>query len=261
MRISSGVFLLAVSLALIGGPIAVGAPADRLWLTFDSGSLSAGRTPGSVTNLGSANVTARVVTLDGGEATRTRGHGPGEALRYPSFSGSSQPPRAVLRITNDGTQDQLNPGTSLFSFGADVRLRAESEGTRTDNGNNVVQRGLHEDSAQYKLDLDGRRPGCRVKGASGAVSVRSAVPVNSQDWYRVVCTRDESGVTMSVVQFLGGGGRRTSTMSGSGPTGAVVMASSRTPMSVAGKLQADGRLVPSTDQFNGVIDRVFLRIG
>src|SRR5680860_255180 len=85
--------------------------------------------------------------------------------------------------------------------------------------------------------------------------------VNPRDWYRVACTRDESAVTMRVVQFLEGGGRRTSTKSASGPTGVVVMSSPRTPMSVAGKLQTDGRLVPSTDQFNGVIDRVFLRIG
>ncbi|HZJ05402.1 MAG TPA: hypothetical protein VFD59_08025 [Nocardioidaceae bacterium] len=261
MRISLGVFLLAVSLALFGGPIAVGAPADDVWMTFDSGSLATGRSPGSVTNLGSADVTARVVTLDGGEATRVTGHGPGEALRFPAFSGSSNPPRAVLRITNDGSPDQLNPGTARFSFGADLRLRKESEGTRADNGNNVLQRGLYEDAAQYKLDVDGRRPGCRVKGASGTVSVRSAARVNPRDWYRVACTRDESAVTMRVVQFLEGGGRRTSTKSASGPTGVVVMSSPRTPMSVAGKLQTDGRLVPSTDQFNGVIDRVFLRIG
>lgn len=260
MRTSFRVVLVAAGLAALGVPGAAAGPADQVWFTFDNGSREVGQAQRSAKNLGAADLTARVVTRDGGRAERANGHGRGFAVRFPSYSASSREPRAVLRVTNDGKQDQLSPGTSSFAFGVDAKLRAKSQGTRTDNGNNVVQRGLYEDAGQYKLDLDGRRPGCRVKGALGAVAVRSSVRVNSRDWYRMVCVRDGSALTLRVVHFLGGGSRSTSTTTSYGVTGNVATANPAVPMSVGGKLDAGGQPMPSTDQFNGVVDRVFLRV-
>ena len=241
---------------LLGGPAAGAFSSDQVWFPFDSGPLAVGETQVSAKNRGTADVTTSVVTTNGGRAVRAAGRDGGFAVRFPEESTNG--PRAVLRVTNDG-EDQLNPNTSRFRFGAEVRLDAISVGT-DDNGDNVLQRGLFGDQAQYKLQVDNRRPECRVKGAGGAVPVVSDVEMNARDWYRLVCTRDSSTLTLRVVRFRPDGSRHSSTKTASGRTGAVVAPSADTPMSVGGKLGADRMPAASTDQFNGVIDEAFLRI-
>lgn len=200
-----------------------------------------------------------MVTVDGGNAVRVKGRKRGYAVRFPAASTSSQPPRAVLRVSNDGDSDQLSPHAAGFTIGADVKLRAVSDGNATDNGDNVVQRGLYDDAAQYKLQLDGRTPACRVKGDAGELFVQSPVRVNATDWYRITCTRESTSLTLRVIWFRDGREPATTTTTGTGLTGQVQMART-VPLAVGGKLDAAGHLVSSTDQFNGVIDRVFLNV-
>ena len=258
MRKVSGVVLVLAGFALLGGPAADAASRDQVWLPFDSGAADVGHIQSGAKNRGTAGVTSRVVTQDGGNAVRARGRS-GYAVRFPKASSAANPPRAVLRVTNDA-QDQLSPGRSWFKFGAEVRLFADSDGTQTDNGDNVLQRGLYDDQAQYKLQVDKRRPECRVKGARGAVLVRSTVRMKARDWYRLVCTRDDSAVTLRVVHFLRDGSRSSTTKTNVGRTGSVAAETASVPMSVGGKLSAAGLPMASTDQLNGVVDEVFLRI-
>jgi hypothetical protein len=69
-------------------------------------------------------------------------------------------------VENEGATDVLEARLGDFRFGAAFRLDAVSQGSRADNGDNLVQRGLSGDPAQYKLQLDGRVPACRVQGAA-----------------------------------------------------------------------------------------------
>jgi hypothetical protein len=184
----------------------------------------------------------------------------GSALRLPAYSDSTAPPRAVLRVSNATGSDRLSPGTANFAFGATARLDAASQGTSFDNGNNLVQRGLFDDVAQYKLDLDGRYPGCTVKGDLGTVSVRIREAVSPDDWYSLMCTRTDSTLTLSVEHHHSDDATTRQVTSATGRIGAVTMISPAIPMSVGGKLNAAGTITSSTDQFNGLVDDVFLRI-
>jgi hypothetical protein len=209
---------------------------------------------------GTATVTTRVVTRDGGQAFAAEGRS-GTALRLPAYVASTTEPRAVLRITDDTGADSLSPGTRDFAFGATARLDAESQGAiTTDNGNNLVQRGLASDVAQYKLDLDARFPQCTVKGSLGKVGVRIREAVSPDDWYTLMCTRVDSTVTLTVDRHHADGTTTRRVKSLTGLIGTVTMASPTIPMSVGGKLGATGTIVSSSDQFNGVVDDVYLRI-
>lgn len=213
----------------------------------------------TVASSGTATLTTQVVTRDGGQAIAAEGRS-GSALRLPPYVASTAEPRAVLRITNATSSDDLSPGTANFAFGATARLDADSQGTATDNGNNLLQRGLAADPAQYKLDLDGRYPQCTIKGSLGKVVVRIREAVSPDDWYSLVCTRTDSTVTLTLGHHYADGTTTQRVKSVTGPIGAVTMASPAIPMSVGGKLNAKGAIVAATDQFNGVVDEVFLRL-
>ncbi len=248
-----------VILMMLGIPSASGATAKQVRLDFDSGLLTIGDALRTVADSDSADVTASVVTLDGGRALLAPGRNGGFAADLPRYDSTSRPPRAVLSVINDGPSDDLSPGGSQFVFGADMVLDAESQGTAADNGNNLVQRGLYSDRAQYKLQVDGRRPSCRVKGDAGSLSVSSPVQVNSQDWYRLTCTRDGSTLTIRVVRFRSDGSQSIWTESRRGSTGFLTMPRSK-PMSVGGKLVDQTHMARYTDQFNGLVDRVFFGV-
>jgi hypothetical protein len=205
---------------------------------------------------GAAALTVRTVTHNGGTVATTEGRD-GGAVRFPAFR-SSSPPLAALAVTDRDGADDLAPGAARFRFGADFALDPTSQGSKVDNGNNLLQRGLWGHPMQYKLELDGKRPLCRVKGASGAVSVRSSVTVAADSWYRAVCERNGSTVTLTVTE-LGSG--TSSTSSASGATGQMRPSSASVPLSVGAKLDAGGRLVTgASDQFNGKVDNAFVDV-
>jgi hypothetical protein len=206
-------------------------------------------------NSGNSPLTVRTVTRNGGQVASTSGPD-GGAVRLPAYQASNAPV-AVLAVTDPDGTDDLAPGTARFTFGADFALDAKSQGSRTDNGNNLVQRGLYDHRMQFKLQVDGNRPLCRVKGSGGAVSVKSSRTITPGVWHRAVCKRSGSQVTLTVTR-LSDGVKWTSSRVGA--TGSLQPSSRSVPVSVGGKLDAKGSLARSADQFNGKVDNAFVNV-
>lgn len=241
--------VVSLAAAVIAAPAASAAgPGRELNLKFENSSLRS--------NAGNAGLAVDVVTHNGGEISETS-RNQGTAVRLPAYR-ASNPPFAAFRVRDYQGADDLSPENAKFRFGADFTLDSRSQGSSVDNGNNLVQRGLYNAPLQYKIELDNQRPACRVKGAGGAVTVRSSHRVQPDHWYRATCTRDGSKVTLQVLR-LGDGTRWTSTASGR--TGYMKAPSGSLPLSVGSKLNRHGQIARnSADQFNGRVDNVFLNI-
>jgi len=213
--------------------------------------------PGALTlrNAGPEPFTVRVATLAGGTLRSVRDPDGGRALRFPTYR-ERDPRGAVMTATSSSVTDPLAPGTSVVSFGADFTLNARSEGGGPDDGNNLIQRGLSDDPAQYKIQIEGRRVSCRVAGDAGEVLVEAKRPIVPKTWYHVSCTREGNQVKLQ----LGAFGASLEPTLKVGATGAVYV-SAETPLVIGGKATAAGMPVSSdSDQFNGVVDNVFLEI-
>jgi hypothetical protein len=154
----------------------------------------------------------------------------------------------------------------VFTLGVDAKLDPASSGTSYDNGNNLVQRGLFNAAAQYKLQLDGRRFSCRVKGDEGAVEVQSPLRISPKKWYRASCKRQRlyagDRLVLKVAPIARDGSARqvTKTLSAVTSVGNLDFPVG-TPMSVGGKLNADSTISNESDQFNGVLDSAYLKVG
>jgi Laminin G domain len=223
---------------------------DTLHLRFSPGHLLA--------NSGSAPLRVRRATWGGGRIRQARApHGP--AVRLPAFR-STDPGFATIRVDNLGAPDRMRPDDGDFAFGASFSLDRISDGSAADNGDNLIQRGLFESPSQYKIQLDKRRVSCLVRGLDGGVVVEGARPVRPERWYRVKCVRRGEGIVLKIAAIDKDGRGRRSITRQRGPIGAVTMPLD-TPLSIGGKLAGDGTLRPtSTDQFNGAVARVFLRV-
>jgi hypothetical protein len=225
-------------------------------LDFEDRAAPVGDIVPSVQNTGTGRLYAEVVTHAGGRVLRAEGSNSGYALRFPGLEGGLDPPAAMLLLRSRDAEDFLSPGSGDFAFGADVLLDEESEDAPTDNGNNVVQRGLYEDTAQYKLQVDHGSLSCRIAGTDGAAVV-TAPAVEPGEWYRVSCERSNGDVVLSwerLADSEDGSTVRRST------TGDVTFAPG-TPFVVGGKLDGRGQVtVEATDQFNGVIDNVWFTL-
>jgi len=241
-----------------GPTAAVGSPARRLpvlRLDFDGGPEAAGDPLHRLNSSGRAPVRAVVVRRGAGAATRVPGRRGAWAARLPAYRAHPDPPRASIRLDAAGPTDRFSPGASDFRFGADFRLDAVSHGSRLDNGDNLVQRGLFGQPAQYKVQVDGRVPLCRIKGRDGAATARTR-SVRSQQWYRVRCLRRGPAVTIRVWRLTPRGPVGFDSATARSGTGPVVFAR-RLPLSVGGKLDDSGEVaLGSSDQFNGVVDEV-----
>jgi hypothetical protein len=233
------------------------APPRSVWLTFVD--VKPGDVVTSLTNAGDLPVTVDVVSLGGGELRGERGPRRG-AVRLPEWD-SSDPAHAVLRMRGTGPDDVLSPDERDFAFGADFNLDATSSGTPADNGDNLIQRGLFEGPGQYKIQVDHGKLSCRVSGLDGEVLTRIEQKIEPGTWYRARCTRRGDTVTLMMAELLPDfelGEWRLASDTGS--IGEVVMPR-HTPMSVGGKLATDGTIFPgSTDQLNGVVDRIMYRL-
>lgn len=216
-------------------------------------------------NSGSAVLHISVVTDDGGALVDGRPRidpATDRAVRYPRHSDSNAP-HAIIQIVDRRGDDNLDPGLQPFRFGADFNLDKVSEdagpGGR-DNGDNLIQRGLFDQQSQYKIQLDHRIATCRVKGSLGAVSVSSSVQPAPGVWYRVRCIRQDDQLTIVVTRWQNG--LPTSLrQSASGPIGVVSPARRTIPVSIGGKLARRGVIDAASDQFNGRIDNVVIRVG
>lgn len=234
---------------LVTGSAARAAAGPVIELRFDwptSGAVTTGRTP-AVGGSAAENVTVGVVSAGGGglQSVRSRS-GHGYALGF-SATGN-----AILSLTPKTAQ--LTPGTASFRFAADVLASGDWS-----QGSNVIQRGLADDRGQYKLQLDGGRPSCSIKGTGGTVTVYASKSVAAGSWHRLECSRVGSTVTLTVVRLSDS---QTATYSKTGNTGSVSTASTSTPLSIGGKLTPKGNLATwQPDQFRGSIDNVVVTIG
>ena len=139
-----------------------------------------------------------LVSANGGQVRTERGYDGGLVLAFPAHEASRHPPIAILALSSRDS-DWLQPRDDRLTFGADLTVDAVSDGTARDNGDNVIQRGLFGAAAQFKLQVDHRRPSCLVRGDAGMVLAKSSVTLEPGSWYRVTCRRagDEVDVTVS----------------------------------------------------------------
>ncbi len=104
--------------------------------------------------------------------------------------------------------------------------------------------------------MDHGKVSCRVAGTDGELVVALDRPVAAEQWHRVLCTRDGDQLELVVTTLGSDGPGEPLTAAASGPIGSVDLAPG-TPLSVGGKLGADGAIVTSSsDQLNGRVDRV-----
>lgn len=232
----------------------------ELRLEFEDGAAEIGGVVPSVMNLGVADVQSIAKTQDGGRILRVEGRAGGFALRFPRFRLDGSDRLAVMDII--GRQaDTFDPGDVPFRFGADFTLDDASSGTTNDNGDNLMQRGLSTEEAQYKIQLDHQVPSCRIQGSKGEVVVKAKTAVEPNSWYRVTCERREDEVTLVLGRFDQRGRLSVQRWSGRGPIGSVAIAGPDSHLALGGKLTASGTLVQTaTDQFNGVVDNVFYKL-
>ncbi|TDU87105.1 laminin G domain protein [Kribbella voronezhensis] len=225
-------------------------PDPQLLITFDDqeqGS-AAGR---DIIGEGSAAAEISLLSRNKQKATFVAGHQGGIALRTPPYSGESSGSFSALRIE---PEEWLSPGLSDFTFGADVRLDAKSNGTAIDNGDNVMQRGLYADAAQYKIQVDKHHASCVIRGTDGAVVVKSKALLTSSKWYRLTCHRSDKTVKLTVQNLETN--QPPETLEKTGPIGTLDMIGSE-PLSVGAKIGEDGEIIgSSTDQFNGLLDNI-----
>ena len=212
-----------------------------LWLSFDEESEGDDGATEFTDELGGAYA-GRVVAANGGEVAMVAGaESRGSALQFPApCTDATGCPRVMVEVTPDGA---LDPGGSEFAFGAAVQLAPDE----TTAGSNVVQQGrFASKGGQWKLQVDGEEglPSCLVRGEAGAVVVKSPVTVADGGWHRVVCFRDDDGVSIAVD---GAVDREP------GQTGPLT---SLEPIRIGSPGLGD-----KDDQFSGRIDDVFLEVG
>ncbi|WP_378027687.1 LamG-like jellyroll fold domain-containing protein [Actinoplanes sp. GCM10030250] len=186
--------------------------------------------------------TLRILSFHGGQV-RQVAHGPGTALAFPGKCTATVCPHVVLQSSASA---DLNPGTRDIAYGADVLLAP----AQTSQGQNVLQKGYSRTSSQYKLQIDGTagRPSCVLVDVRRPTIriARSAVTTADGRWHRVHCQRRGTNLEIYVDDVLRG---RTAV-----PAGLTV--SNSQPLSIGAK-----GAYRDNDQFNGVLDNVWVRIG
>lgn len=264
---SRPILLTVLPAVLVAGPLTV-APAqaaqeDLVRIGF--GDATPGDPILTVANDAGTATTESVLTRAGGQIVARRPAVLDSVVAvFPAFDGRRTGTRAVIAVTNATQTDVLEPGAAAFRVGATVRMRTKTTGTRFDNGNNVIQRGRAGDAAQIKLEVDGRRPACRVTGAQGTLRVVASERIAPRRWYRLKCRRMVDAqrgdrLRLKVTRVTRSGTSSTVSTSGYARLGPVDFPL-RVPLSIGGKLDDARTLAASTDQFNGAIDAAFLRV-
>lgn len=217
-----------------------------------------GGSPGQ--QIGTAKVLLGVSTLDGGKLTAGKAPGGKTAYRFPPFVASGKYPRAAVIVNNASPDDTLDPGEKPFAWGASFKVDAKSKGRESDNGDNLIQRGLFSEPTFYKAELDDDKPACTVRGTAGLVIVRSTQPARPNVWYRMRC--DRVGRYLSVRVWEIARPLAVNSEVEFGKMGNLDMRRLNPPLSIGGKVSPNGQLIVSaTDQFNGLVAEPFVRIG
>ncbi len=268
-RVTLPVTLMLTGLVGVAAPAVADAPRvddlaatpdalDRdLYLPFDG--LTAEGLP-LLEAFGSSDVVASVSSAGGQVTAGPDRFADGHSLRFEPFRRKEPAAPAVVVVRPvDGAVDSTDPGARPFSFGAEFALDEVTGRSGTDNGDNLVQRGLFGPDSQYKIQLDNGRPSCRIKGSEGAVDVKASEAVQPEHWYRVRCRRVGDQVTLRVVTSVDGV-KQLSEYHAEGSTGSVSFSSDDPPFSIGGKVDELGNvLAKDSDQFNGLVDDVFFR--
>ncbi|MGA5300980.1 LamG-like jellyroll fold domain-containing protein [Nucisporomicrobium flavum] len=185
--------------------------------------------------------TLRLVSGNGG-TVRAVPHRSGQALRFPAKCAGAGCPRAALQSSSSA---DLNPGTRNISYGAEILLAP----SQTSKGQNIVQKGYSTTSSQWKLQIDGTAglPSCVLVGANPGIKlVRSSVSVADGSWHTVECRR-----TSTLLRVIVDGAVR-----GSRTISPRLTITNRRALSIGAKgAYADN------DQFHGILDNIWVRIG
>jgi hypothetical protein len=186
--------------------------------------------------------TLRLIAGNGG-TVHVVPHRSGQALRFPAkCTGAGTCRHAALQSPSAAN---LNPGTRPLSFGAMVLLAR----SQTTPGQNVVQKGYSTTGSQYKLQIDGGagRASCVLVGArSGIKIVHSSISVADGSWHTIECRRAGTSLTVLV----------DGAVRGHRAISARLSVSNNRPLSLGGK----GGYADN-DQFHGILDDVWVRIG
>lgn len=256
--VSSALAFLSVgAMSVTASATQVASDAMPYFSDGDGAALSAASTPPTKQSLVTANSgTVLGVPSFGGS---------GDAGDYPAYSGKADGPRAVVAMVNTTTTDAMTPRAKGFFFGADVNNDAVSTGSSYDNGNNVFQRGLYGDRAQYKIQIDHGYAMCRVKGDQGSIALTSKFLMPAGEWFRVRCFRkvlstgDQVRLEVTPVNADGTLGTVVRSKSGIKKVGRMTFLP-ETPVSIGGKLISATQIHGASDQFNGLIDNPILDI-
>ncbi len=233
------------------------APPRALLLDFDSASgLDARRTVSEVTASGEVGAEVRVATSGAAALKSATGPDGSGAVRFPAYTGTATAP-AVALVVNALTPGRLDPDDDDFEFGASFKLDARSSGSEADDGDNLLQRGTFDSPGQFKIQLDHRVLSCRILGDDGEIFVKADELVEPGVWYSASCEREGEEVNLTLTRL--DKKANSETWRGFGPTGVVAVGAFS--LSVGGKVSPDGVPVASADQFNGVVDDVFLTLG
>jgi hypothetical protein len=186
----------------------------------------------------------------------------GIAAQFPDPGAAARGDLAALALTPVGDTDTLTPGGHDFAFGRDMQLpETGDQGEGTDDGDNLMQRGLFGSSGQFKLQVDGGRPSCRVAGDEGEALVKATGVLEAGQWYRLRCERVGDRVDLFVGTLDASGSVTWEGWSKAGKTGDIGPGTTPATMSVAAKLNPEGELVlDSPDQFSGLLDRVLFAV-
>lgn len=194
---------------------------------------------------------------------------------FPAYSSTPTNLSAyVVKPTVFGATEALAPGTRKFVFGADLRLNSgATTGVPADNGNNVVQRGL-AGGDQYKIQADvvGGVPNvtCVIRDEGVQTAQTPAVPIQAATWVRARCTRVVTGggqhVTLSVSYPGGEFANPPASMVTFTPVAnlnyGTATAVQPIPLTMGAKVnnEATSVLLTDSDQFNGQLDNLYLKI-
>ncbi|MEU7903957.1 LamG-like jellyroll fold domain-containing protein [Actinoplanes sp. NPDC049118] len=214
---------------------AAGAGRIVAWYAFDGGRSSL------ITDDSGNGHTLRLVAGNGGRVLAVQ-HGSGRAVRFPPKCTTGKCPHAALQSPSAAN---LNPGTKPISYGAMVLL-ARSQTTK---GQNILQKGYSATSSQYKLQVDGAagRASCVLVGARPGIRlVTSSTPVADGSWHAIECRRRGGSLSVLVDGVVRGNRTISKRLS---------VANNR-PLSLGGK-----GAYSDNDQFQGILDNVWVRIG
>lgn len=229
---------------------------DALDLQFDDVVADFGSLVSEVDNHGTAQLDVSVTTANGGRIRLGRDVDGGGAAVLPAFDETNASAAALVAVPTDDT-DVLEPVRRPFVFGASFAIDRATEGSDADNGNNLMQRGLYADDAQYKIQLDGGVPSCRIAGSKGEVVVKLDEAVEPEHWFTLECSRSGPEVSLRLVDLERG--KEVGVAAATKDVGRLLF-DAGTPLAIGAKVAPDGTIPEeSTDQFNGTVDGAFYR--